>query len=94
MISSKLKRGVKFCMAFTSNYADGSITKAVACSSSGIDVVGKSTTKGEQGIVILLLCGFKIVFQLAPLVAAKFRVSQVFAFYRKRDTCRLQQGRL
>ena len=79
-VSGKLKCRVQLIVLLASNNTDGLVTAAFPCRSGGIEMVGISTTKGKQGVMVLLLCGFKIVFQLAPLVAAKFGVNQVFAF--------------
>ncbi len=70
----------------TTNHANRIKAEQLAGSRGGVYVIGPGAAKGEQSVLLLANRLFKIVFQLAPLVAAKLRMAQIFTFDIQRDS--------
>ena len=68
------------------NHANGVKAEQLAGGRGGVYVIGPDAAEREQGVLLLANCLFKIVFQLAPLVAAELWVAQIFAFDIQRDS--------
>ena len=91
-VTGKLQGGVQFVVSFATNNTDSVKAKTFSGCGGGVDVIGISATKSEQSIVILLNGGFKIVFHLAPFIAAQFKVDQIFTLDKQIHPSRFQQG--
>jgi hypothetical protein len=77
---------------FTADNADGVETVAGAGRRGRVDVIRPGAAEGEQGMLLLLRGRDEIVFELAPLVAAKRGIGQVFTLDEQLDAGAVEQA--
>ena len=78
-------------MFFAADDADGFKTKMVAGCGRCVDMIRPGTAKSQQGIKLVFFGINKVVFQLAPLIAAKLRVNKIITFNKNPDTGLLEK---